>query len=309
MLRVAHEQMVVFDADRPVRRKAEFEAGSDRAAPAGFAGLSRTTRRRSPVTKLDVLVVGDGGAALHVPEHVVPGVADLAGEQAERVDLGLVGIGIAAAVEADVRSLQISPIALGFEAEHPVGRSASDSRSDRRPDRRWRRDSPRSRTAPPNARDAVEVPALAARAAAAVETDVEAAPVVERARRSGAPWCRSAPRDRQRAQGQIPRRPVRRRPAKTFSSFISPISVHVFDFQAAGSRPVGSIIRSRESLTQPTAKYRDRRPHPRWKRVRNQGRRGPCAQQKGRREAGLFNRMQLGAQISISRPPGRPSGS
>src|ERR1700730_18684538 len=33
----AHEQMVVFESDRKVRRKAEYDAGADSAAPAGFA--------------------------------------------------------------------------------------------------------------------------------------------------------------------------------------------------------------------------------------------------------------------------------
>src|SRR5687767_4455205 len=35
---VPHEQMVVFDANRPVRCKAVFEADADRGAPAGVAG-------------------------------------------------------------------------------------------------------------------------------------------------------------------------------------------------------------------------------------------------------------------------------
>src|SRR5438477_3362214 len=34
----SHEQMVVLDADRPVRSEAEFEAGADRATPARFLG-------------------------------------------------------------------------------------------------------------------------------------------------------------------------------------------------------------------------------------------------------------------------------
>src|SRR6266852_7945535 len=34
----AHEQMIVFDASRPVRRKSEFKTGSNCTAPAGFSG-------------------------------------------------------------------------------------------------------------------------------------------------------------------------------------------------------------------------------------------------------------------------------
>ena len=55
--------------------------------------VSLADRRGAPVAVIAiVLVVGDRGAALHVPEHVVPGIAGLAGEQAESVDLGLVGV-------------------------------------------------------------------------------------------------------------------------------------------------------------------------------------------------------------------------
>ena len=34
---VVQEDVVVFEADRPVRREAELDTGADRAAPAGFA--------------------------------------------------------------------------------------------------------------------------------------------------------------------------------------------------------------------------------------------------------------------------------
>src|SRR3982751_4514302 len=40
-----------------------------------------------------VFVVGDRSATLHVPKNVAPGVADLAGEEADGVDLGLVCCG------------------------------------------------------------------------------------------------------------------------------------------------------------------------------------------------------------------------
>src|SRR5438034_8918351 len=61
--------------------------------------------------------MGNGGAALDIPKHVVPGIADLAGEQAERVDLGVVNPG--GNEGANIGSLQIGPVALRFQTEHP----------------------------------------------------------------------------------------------------------------------------------------------------------------------------------------------
>src|SRR5207237_862002 len=64
---VAHEQVIVFHANRPVRREAELETGSDRATPTGFArGVDHNTAEDSAV-----LVVGHRSAALDVPENVV----------------------------------------------------------------------------------------------------------------------------------------------------------------------------------------------------------------------------------------------
>src|SRR5882724_6504088 len=83
----AHEQMIVFNGSRPVRRKSIFKTGPDRAAPAGFTGA---IKHRAADGQTLVLVVGDGGAALHIPKNVVPGIADLAREQAQRVDFGSV---------------------------------------------------------------------------------------------------------------------------------------------------------------------------------------------------------------------------
>jgi hypothetical protein len=51
--------------------------------------------------------------------HVVPSIADLAGEQAERFDLGIVSP--SGNEKANIRSLQISPVALRFQTEHPTG--------------------------------------------------------------------------------------------------------------------------------------------------------------------------------------------
>src|ERR1700733_10035101 len=123
----AHEEMVIFDRDRPARREAGFKAGPDSATPTRFAGLIEdgTDREanRGGLCDPAILIVRDGCAALHVPEHVVPGVADLAGEEADGVDLGLVQDrgSCEGSERADVRSFQVRPVALRFEAEHPVG--------------------------------------------------------------------------------------------------------------------------------------------------------------------------------------------
>jgi hypothetical protein len=90
-VRVAHEQVVVFNAYGPVRRKAEFNSGSDRATPASIACL--IVHDTGCGEKGAVFVIGDRSAALNVPENVVPGVADLACGEADAVDLGSVGRG------------------------------------------------------------------------------------------------------------------------------------------------------------------------------------------------------------------------
>ena len=76
------------------------------------------TPRTTALTTAAVLVVGDGRAALHVEQGVVPGVTDLAGEQTEGVDLRTVGQG-APKTRLVFDAAQIGPVALRFEAEHP----------------------------------------------------------------------------------------------------------------------------------------------------------------------------------------------
>src|SRR3984893_14557122 len=109
---VAHEQMMVLNRSRPVRRETKFETGSGRAAKAGFG---RPVKHRAGLQTL-VLVVGEGAAALHIPKHAVPGITDLASEQAQRIDrrsVGRPGNNL-----ARVRSTQIGPVALCFQTEH-----------------------------------------------------------------------------------------------------------------------------------------------------------------------------------------------
>src|SRR6202012_4943262 len=111
-----YEQMVVLDADRPVRSEAILDAGTDGATPAGLiarAGEEATTGKAEDI----VMGVSHGGAALDIEQGIIPGIADLAGEQAERIDPRTVAGG-ASGEEADIRSREISPVALSFQAEH-----------------------------------------------------------------------------------------------------------------------------------------------------------------------------------------------
>src|SRR5262249_53278654 len=133
-----------------------------------------------------VLVVGDGRAALHVPEHVVPGVTDLTGEQADRIDLALVAVADAERSkasrhqEAGVAAAQVGPVTLGFDAEHPVGSlpAIADLTTDHAAGRVMA--TLGDGETEEHVAKTLEVPALAGRGATAVHTDVEAAPVVDR---------------------------------------------------------------------------------------------------------------------------------
>ena len=123
----------------------------------------------------------DGGAALHVPEPVIPGVADLAGEEADGIGLGLVQERKTAEgperVDFDpFRSAQ-SPwasrpntqlVALPAVADLTAEQTAGPS------------EQPSLGAAGTGRRSGGEIPAIVARGAAAVQTDVKTAPVVDR---------------------------------------------------------------------------------------------------------------------------------
>src|SRR6185437_7769008 len=111
----AHEQVIVFEGNRPARCEADFKTGANRATPAALAGVVEDDAEELAV----VLVVCDGRAALHIPKDVVPGIADLAGKQSDCIQLGVVS-GARTEDEARVGPRQVSPVALRFEAEHPV---------------------------------------------------------------------------------------------------------------------------------------------------------------------------------------------
>ncbi len=112
------------------------------------------------------------GAALHIEQRVVPGVADLAGEQAEGIDAGAV---LDTENVAGILAREVGPVALRFETEDEgaalpaiANLAAGDGAS---------------RIMASLGRGGGEadslVPALVRRTVASVGTDVEAAPIVD----------------------------------------------------------------------------------------------------------------------------------
>src|SRR5258707_5819943 len=85
----SHEQMVVFDGDRPAGEEAIFKTGADRAAGAGVARGSGNQTGCSD----DIVVTGSGyrEAALHVKQRIAPGITHLSGEKPEGIDPRAIG--------------------------------------------------------------------------------------------------------------------------------------------------------------------------------------------------------------------------
>src|SRR5580692_8279846 len=179
---VTHEKVIVLDRNRPIRCESEFEARSDGTAPACFTGrIEQLAYEWCCGHRTAVFVVGHGRAALHIPKDVVPSIADLAGEQAQRFDLGIVSpIGNK---KADIRSLQISPVALPFQTEHPTG--ALPTVSNLTASHCAVRIVTTFTEGDDRSKEACDTPAFAAQGAAAVGADVEATPIVDRNHRGG----------------------------------------------------------------------------------------------------------------------------
>src|SRR5258708_17055956 len=173
---VTHEQVIVLDRNRPIRCESEFESGSDGTTPACFTRRIEQRARGGPRTS--VFVVGHGGPALHIPKDVVPGIPDLAGGQAERFNLGIVSPG--GDESANIRSLQIRPVALRFETEHPTGAlpTVANLTADHSAGRIVTTFTEGGHDS--CAGEVRNIPALAARSPTAVGADLEAAPVVDR---------------------------------------------------------------------------------------------------------------------------------
>src|ERR1700682_4217140 len=75
---VAHKQVIVFDAERPIRRKAKLKSGTDRSTPPAFgrSGAYGTADAGDSF----VNIARYSGGALDVQEDVAPGIPDLSGE-------------------------------------------------------------------------------------------------------------------------------------------------------------------------------------------------------------------------------------
>src|SRR5712671_1739325 len=117
----AHEQVVVCDSGRPVRRETIFQTDANRAAPTGV--IVAVERNASERVVAPELVVHDRCAALHVEQNVVEGVADLTSEEAEPVDPRAICQRHTAenrgGDQAGAGTLEIGPIALSLKSEHP----------------------------------------------------------------------------------------------------------------------------------------------------------------------------------------------
>ena len=167
---VLHEQVIVLDANRPVRGEGVFEAGADRAAPAGVVAGDASERAAYNVVDA-VAVRGHRSTALDVEQDVVDGITDLTGEQAERIDVGVVTE--ARGTPGSRCCPRSRPSCPGLQDRTPRCQPASDSRPGHRPCRRSRHGNPRGR---PKRRPTI--PGVAARTPAAVRTDVETGPVI-----------------------------------------------------------------------------------------------------------------------------------
>ena len=170
-----------------------------RRAPTGVAGTCRTPTlvgRRSEPSYCH----SPPCAALDVEQHVVQSVADLAGEQADRVDPGAVGDRPGGRrTLAPLRSAQL-PCA---SRPNTQGRPASDSRSDHRPCRPMRHGNRQIAAATTTPKTLVQSQHLSAPDATTVDTDIEAAPVVQRCHNRRAPWYRAGPRDRPQRRSTV----------------------------------------------------------------------------------------------------------
>src|SRR6185503_2377385 len=171
----AHETVHVVDTDDDVRCNAEVETDTDCTAPTGLAG--GVEHQIGTRDKTVVPVIHTHCAALDVEQHVIPSVADLAREQADRVNPGAVG-DQAERRQTDIGPTQVSPVALRFQAKYPGGGlpAIADLTTDRAA--RCVMATFRNRGGSDDAQKVIVIPALVAPDATTVDTDIEATPVV-----------------------------------------------------------------------------------------------------------------------------------
>src|SRR5215510_2926598 len=174
--------MVVFRTNRPVGCEAILKADAESAAPACGAGRGETNSCQC--VKDGEGIIGDGCAALDVEQCCVPRPPELGREKADAVRFHAGG---ECRIEyADARIAEVGPVALRFQSEHKLAGSLptiADLPTEKASGaisaaiaKHW-----------PSER--YEVPAVVAVAPAAVDADVEAAPVVDhRNWRGGGGW-------------------------------------------------------------------------------------------------------------------------
>lgn len=162
-----HEQVVILDAGGPTWREADFDTGAERATPTHVV----VSGNLGPIYhRVDVIGIAcHRSAALGVEQHGIERVADVAGQQAQRICLG--ANDACREGGADIGAAEVGPVALTFDAVDrieylpTIADLAADGAS--------------SRIMAALGGDAIEIPAIVARSPATIETDVVTGPVVD----------------------------------------------------------------------------------------------------------------------------------
>src|SRR3984893_13338590 len=116
IIRVAHKQVIVFNTGGPIRCEAILPSNTHGATPAGRA--CRGQFNAGKVIEDAKAVARHCRAALEVKQRGVPCITDLAGEKADAIGFG--ASRERRIEEADSLVAEIRPIALGFQAKHPL---------------------------------------------------------------------------------------------------------------------------------------------------------------------------------------------
>src|SRR6478672_6357366 len=116
------EEIVVFDAGSPIRRETILKAHTDYSAPTGPLCLPKADAGEG-IEDVEALAC-DGGAALHINQGCIPGVADLTREEAQAIDVGFPGVSSVQqrGIHKNTLGPEISPVALSFQSKHPGAR-------------------------------------------------------------------------------------------------------------------------------------------------------------------------------------------
>ncbi len=113
---MAHKQVIVFNTGGPIRCEAILPSNTHGAAPAGRACRGQFSAEN--VLEDAKAVARHRRAALKVKQRGVPCIADLAGKEADAIGFG--ARGEQRIDEADALAAEVRPIALSFQAKHPL---------------------------------------------------------------------------------------------------------------------------------------------------------------------------------------------